>query len=82
MFDADETINLAGIEYGARIVNYSDCHYSHPENILMPDKGKDMVSREWEKDLSDIQFDGWFGFSDRPFLSFSLSLSLSIYIYI
>ena len=42
-----EEINLAGVECGARVVDSTDRHYGHPENLIMPGPGRSMADG-WE----------------------------------
>jgi allantoicase len=42
LYDQDEVINLLGIENGAEIISCSDAYFSKPENLIMPNRGKNM----------------------------------------
>jgi allantoicase len=42
-----QEINLAAVECGARIIDSTDRHYGHPENLLLPGPGRSMADG-WE----------------------------------
>lgn len=39
---ADETFNLAALEYGAQVIAFSDSHYGDPNKVLLPQPGINM----------------------------------------
>ncbi|KAG0231249.1 Allantoicase [Actinomortierella wolfii] len=45
--DPKDVFDLAAVGAGAVVCDYSDAHYGHPSNLLLPGRGKDM-SDGWE----------------------------------